>query len=56
MPYMTIIHFYILHRGIHPWNTVKIADLGKFLYKYVHKLHHKNINPSALSGMFLHIK
>jgi len=41
---------------MHPWNTTKIPDFGKFLYHYVHKLHHKSYNPTALSGILFFIK
>lgn len=37
-------HFYWIHRLTH-W---------KPLYKYVHYLHHKNINPNPWSGMAMH--
>jgi lathosterol oxidase len=49
-----ITHFYFIHRFIHPWRTQKIPDLGKFLYRHVHSLHHKSSNPSAWSGISMH--
>jgi hypothetical protein len=39
---------------IHPWRTTKVPDVGKFLYKHVHSLHHKAYNPTALSGVRMH--
>ncbi len=37
-------HFFIFHRAIH-W---------KPMYKYVHYLHHKNVNPGPWSGISMH--
>ena len=54
MPYVRLTHFYMIHRGMHPLNTTIIPDFGKFLYTYVHKLHHKSYNPTALSGISMH--
>ena len=35
-------HFYLVHRMIHPWRlSGSIPDIGKFLYRHVHSLHHK---------------
>lgn len=44
IPFWREFHFYWVHRLIH-W---------KPLYKYVHYLHHKNINPIPWSGMAMH--
>jgi hypothetical protein len=67
--YWRIPHFFFTHRLMHPWagpkeDSVKIAltrdvvirvpDLGKFLYKHVHALHHKSYNPTAFSGTSMH--
>ena len=49
-----IPHFYLIHRMMHPWKTKKIPDIGKFLYKHVHSLHHKSYNPTAFSGTSMH--
>lgn len=49
-----IPHFHILHRGMHPWRTTSIPDIGKWLYKKVHALHHKSYNPTAFSGTNMH--
>jgi len=44
IPFWREFHFYWIHRAIH-W---------KPLYKYVHYIHHKNINPNPWSGMAMH--
>jgi len=44
IPFWREFHFYWTHRLIH-W---------KPLYKHVHYLHHKNINPITWSGMAMH--
>eukprot|EP00051_Salpingoeca_urceolata_P026491 m.477535 g.477535 ORF g.477535 m.477535 type:complete len:389 (-) comp20856_c0_seq1:247-1413(-) len=49
-----IPHFYLIHRGMHPWKTDTIPDVGKWLYKHVHSLHHKSYNPTAFSGTNMH--
>jgi len=49
-----IPHFHALHRGMHPWKTTRLPDLGKFLYRHVHSLHHKSYNPTAFSGTNMH--
>ena len=43
-----------MHRAMHPWKTTSIPDIGKFLYKQVHSLHHKSYNPTAFSGTNMH--
>lgn len=47
-------HFWAIHRVMHPWKTTKIPDVGKFLYRHVHSLHHKSINTTAFSGTNMH--
>ena len=48
-------HFYVIHRMMHPWKwTICGVDPGKFLYKWVHSLHHKSYNPTAFSGTNMH--
>lgn len=47
-------HFWLIHRGMHPWKTNSIPDVGRFLYKHVHSLHHKSYNPTAFSGTSMH--
>jgi len=49
-----IAHFHVLHRSMHPWRTNMIPDVGKFLYRHVHALHHKSYNPTAFSGTNMH--
>jgi sterol desaturase/sphingolipid hydroxylase (fatty acid hydroxylase superfamily) len=49
-----IPHFYVIHRGMHPWNNPNLPDVGRFLYKWVHSLHHKSYNPTAFSGTSMH--
>jgi sterol desaturase/sphingolipid hydroxylase (fatty acid hydroxylase superfamily) len=44
IPFWREFHFYWIHRAIH-WPP---------LYKTVHYLHHKNINPGPWSGMAMH--
>ena len=44
IPFWREFHFYWIHRAIH-W---------KPLYKYVHYLHHKNVNPGPWSGLSMH--
>ncbi len=44
IPFWREFHFYWIHRAIH-W---------KPLYKHVHYLHHKNLNPIPWSGMAMH--
>jgi len=49
-----IPHFHAMHRGMHPWRTKTVPDVGKFLYRHVHALHHKSYNPTAFSGTNMH--
>ena len=49
-----LAHFYVIHRLMHPWKTKSIPDIGKWLYKHVHSLHHKSNNPTAFSGTSMH--
>ena len=46
-------HFYWCHRFMHPWFPQQPASLdpGRFIYKYVHSLHHKSVNPGPFSGL-----
>merc|ERR1711990_1243353 len=45
-------HDYLRHRLLHPWrvNWLPGPDPGRFLYKHIHKLHHKSYNTTAFSG------
>ena len=49
-----IPHFWAIHRAMHPWKVDGFPDVGKFLYKHVHSLHHKSHNPTAFSGTNMH--
>jgi ferredoxin-NADP reductase/sterol desaturase/sphingolipid hydroxylase (fatty acid hydroxylase superfamily) len=44
IPFWREFHFYWVHRAIHI----------KAIYKHVHSLHHKNVNPIPWSGMAMH--
>merc|ERR1711963_330407 len=46
-----IPHFHLMHRAMHPWRTTSVPDIGKFLYRQVHSLHHKSYNPTASPGL-----
>lgn len=43
-PFWADFHFYCIHRLIH-WPP---------LYKYVHSVHHNNVNPGPFSGLAMH--
>jgi sterol desaturase/sphingolipid hydroxylase (fatty acid hydroxylase superfamily) len=51
-------HFYWCHRFMHPWwkreNGLKQGDIGAFLYRHFHSLHHKSYNPGPWSGLSMH--
>ncbi len=48
-------HFYFVHRLMHKWNfKIFGVDIGYFLYKHVHSLHHKSKNPGPWSGLSMH--
>merc|ERR550519_2291630 len=47
-------HFYSMHRIMHPWRINGVPDIGKWLYRHVHSLHHKSFNPTAFSGTSMH--
>ena len=48
-------HFWVIHRAMHPWKLGgTFPDVGKFLYKHVHSIHHKSYNPTAFSGTSMH--
>ncbi|CAF3167472.1 unnamed protein product [Rotaria sp. Silwood2] len=56
--YWRQFHFYWSHRIIHPWWNIKYGlkdgDIGAFLYRYFHSLHHKSYNPGPWSGLSMH--
>ena len=47
-------HFYAMHRFLHPWRLKNFPDIGRFMYKHIHSLHHKSYNPTTLSGTSFH--
>jgi lathosterol oxidase len=50
-------HFYWVHRLMHPWGWKgpwAAWDLGATLYRHVHSLHHKSVNPGPWSGLSMH--
>lgn len=55
MLYWRIMHFWFIHRNMHPWweqkNGLRQGDVGAFLYRWVHKHHHRSSNPTAFSGI-----
>lgn len=44
VPLFRGLHFYLAHRLLH----------FRFIYKYVHRLHHRNISVETFSGMAMH--
>ena len=56
MPYFRIVHFFCIHRAMHANFVVPLLgwDVGAFLYKHVHSLHHKSRNPTTWSGVSMH--
>lgn len=47
-------HFWLVHRMMHPWRNPYLPDIGKFLYRHVHSLHHRSYNTTAFSGTSMH--
>ena len=56
IPYWRDFHFYWIHRLMHKWNwkLFGICDIGYYLYKYAHSLHHKSYNTGPWSGLSMH--
>jgi len=52
VPYWRDFHFYWTHRAMHPWKIN--PDLGAWLYKVAHSLHHKSYNTGPWSGLSMH--
>ena len=52
--YTQNVQFYTMHRLLHKWGTTAIPDVGAWLYKHVHSLHHESKNPTAFSGISMH--
>jgi hypothetical protein len=52
------VHFFSVHRCMHPWwsakNGLRRGDIGAFLYRHVHSLHHKSHNPGPWSSLSMH--
>ena len=64
LPHLQIVHFYLVHRFMHKWfprrraargpNDGWLLDVGAWLYKHVHSVHHRSRDPTALSGISMH--
>ena len=56
--YWRDFHFYFAHRVMHPYFSAnskwKKLDLGRFLYRHAHSLHHKSYNTGPWSGLSMH--
>jgi len=56
--YWREFHFYWVHRMEHPWWNIKYGladgDIGAFMYRHFHSLHHKSYNPGPWSGLSMH--
>ncbi|CAF1116724.1 unnamed protein product [Rotaria sordida] len=56
--YWKAFHFYVIHRITHLWwsvqNSFREGDIGAFLYRYFHSLHHQSRNPGPWSGLSMH--
>jgi len=56
--YWREFHFYWVHRMMHPWwngkNGLAQGDIGAFLYRWFHSLHHKSYNTGPFSGLSMH--
>jgi lathosterol oxidase len=47
-------HFYFVHRFMHKWNTTWFPDIGEWMYKHVHSVHHQSRNFQPWSGISMH--
>jgi sterol desaturase/sphingolipid hydroxylase (fatty acid hydroxylase superfamily) len=52
--YTQNVQFYCMHRALHAWGTTSIPDIGAWLYRNVHSLHHESKSPTAFSGISMH--
>ena len=52
--YTQNVQFYTMHRLLHKWGTTSVPDVGAWLYRHVHSLHHESKNPTAFSGISMH--
>ena len=53
-PFIKEGYDFCIHRGMHPWNTTTIPDIGYYLYKYGHEIHHISTNMNTWTGLSLH--
>lgn len=63
LPYLQIVHFYVIHRMMHRWWVLPpraapssrwLPDVGAWLYRNVHYIHHRARDPTAFSGIAMH--
>jgi sterol desaturase/sphingolipid hydroxylase (fatty acid hydroxylase superfamily) len=58
MEYYRNCHFYWIHRAIHPWfgreKGLLDCDIGAFLYRHAHSVHHKSYNTGPWGGLAMH--
>ena len=54
IPFWRDTHFFIIHRMMHPYNTKYFPDIGRWLYKNAHYLHHLSHNITPWSGIAMH--
>ena len=47
-------HFFWVHRAMHDWDTTTIPDVGAWLYKVAHSVHHTSRNIQPMSGISMH--
>ncbi len=52
--YSQNVQFFTLHRCLHAWGTTSVPDVGAWLYRNVHSLHHASKSPTAFSGISMH--
>lgn len=56
--YWSDFHFFFAHRLMHPYfgsqSRLARLDLGRFLYRHVHSLHHQSYNTGPWSGIAMH--
>ena len=54
MPIWRDGHFWWVHRMMHDWETTTIPDIGAWLYKVAHSVHHTSRNIQPMSGISMH--
>merc|ERR1712203_28812 len=54
IPFWRHLHFWFVHRAMHPWNTETFPDVGLFLFNIAHCLHHQSKNFDTWSGISMH--